>query len=230
MAVKGTEKVLGGTRATRYPDPPVKGTPNGYGLYPWSAFRASLSNINAISQEMDFPNTAALDTPASIKGVEFLLFTSDIPAILTAVSYDTVNYVSYPSSAYNSIASLYILSATKGGSTGVTGAQYGKVLSGYAGAGNTVFCTGFAANGAFHGPNGEQSDQYVLECISNGPVISAPVGPITIYKGTTLAPIPVILTSADYKQAMYDAGNIYTAPSGRLFQIVGLYYPIANPT
>ena len=223
MAKEGTEKVFGGTAYKRNSDPKVVGTPNQFGLYPWSAFRAGLGSLDKSTFAVEYETTGSLDGLA----VEVLLFTSDIPAIATGVSYDGVNNVAYPSPASNRFISAYILSPTSGGSTGVTGAQYGKVLSGYAGVLQSVYCTGFVSLVTYYPPNGETSTAYSFECLSNGPVVSAPVGPNNLTAGNTLAPVPLRLSSTAYTQAMYDAGNIYTDPTNnRLFQIVGLYKPI----
>jgi len=223
MSTSGTEKVFGGTPAKRNSDPKVVGTPNQFGLYPWSAFRAGLGDLNKGTFAVEYESAGSLDGV----GLEVLLFTSDIPAIATAVSYDGNNNVAYPSPALNRIASTLILSPTSGGATGVTGVQFGKVLSGYAGVSQSVYCTGFAATATFYPPNSETSSVYSFECLCNGPVISAPVGPNSLTAGNTLAPAPLLLLSTDYTQDMYDAGNIYTDPTNnRLFQIVGLYKQI----
>jgi len=226
MAKNGTEKVFGGTAYKRDTDPKVVGTPNQFGLYPWSAFRAGLGFLDKNSKEVTYEGAGSLDDLT----VEVLLFTSDIPAISTGVSYKTSTGVSYPSPAENRFISAYILSPTSGGAIGVTGLQYGKVLSGYAGVAQSVYCTGFVNLVTYRAPNGETSTDYSFECLSNGPVISAPVGSNSIINGNTLAPVPLLLNATDYTQAMYDAGNLYTNPTnGYKFQIVGLYKPIVIP-
>jgi len=227
MAVKGTQKVLGGTPYKRYPDPNVTGTPNQFGLYPWSAFRAGLGFV-AEDGAITYYQDGLLDRSDS-SSCEFLFFVSDIPAVATAVSYDTLNHVAFPSVIRNKFDSNFILAPTSGAAAGVTGLQYGKVLSGYAGASKQVFCTGFSAIASFYGPNGAVSSQYAVECLCNSPVVCSPVGSNSIDGGNTSAPVPLILNDTDYTQAMYDAGNLFTDPSGVLYQIVGLFYHTYTP-
>jgi hypothetical protein len=227
MAVKGTQKVLGGTPYKRYPDPNVTGTPNQFGLYPWSAFRAALGFVD-VDGSITYYQDGLLDRSDS-SACEFLFFVSDIPAVATAVSYDTLKRVAYPSTIENKFSSTSILAPTSGGAAGVTGLQYGKVLSGYAGASKQVFCTGFSAVASFYGPNEAVSNQYAVECLCNSPVVCSPVGSNNILKGNVLSPISLILNDTDYTQAMYDAGNLFTDSSGFLFQIVGLFYHTYTP-
>ena len=62
------QTVLGGTSYPRYPDPLVTGAPNEYGLYPWSAFRARISDI---------VDGAVVTVATSVIAPELLLFISD---------------------------------------------------------------------------------------------------------------------------------------------------------
>ena len=227
MAKQGTQKVLGGTTYKRYPDPNVTGTPNQFGLYPWSAFRAALGFVD-VDGSITYYQDGLLDRSDS-SACEFLFFVSDIPAVATAVSYDTLKRVAYPSTIENKFSSTSILAPTSGGAAGVTGLKYGKVLSGYAGASKQVFCTGFSAVASFYGPNEAVSNQYAVECLCNSPVVCSPVGSNSISKGNVLSPISLILNDTDYTQAMYDAGNLFTDSSGYLFQIVGLFYHTYTP-
>ena len=214
MATQGTEKVLGGTPYKRYPDPNVKGTPNEYGLYPWSTFRARFMYIDP--QGYVAPGTGNCS--------EALLFTSDIPAIVT---------VSYNISLENSLTS-NILSPTAGGTPGVTVSAFGEVAKGYAGANHEVQCSGFTVNNAFSTINLNDTN---LDCIANGSVICSPLGRNNYATGPSfndtdkLGTTPIILQAADYTQAMYDNGNIIretlTLPSGLISSwiVVGLWLP-----
>jgi hypothetical protein len=225
MATYGTQKVFGGTQHKRYPDPRIKGTANEFGLYQWSAFRASMGNVNTSNGEMDYANTNALDNP-----LELLLFVADVPAILTGVGFDATTNLSTLAPFTNKRSSNYILSATSGGSAPVGPANYGTVLFGYAGPTNTVFCSGFSANGEFLPVGGTQGTvtRYTLECLCNSAVINAPIASLKPNSADVFAPNAVLLKSSDYTQAILDAGNVYTSPTNKVSQIVGLYYEIVG--
>jgi hypothetical protein len=228
MATQGTQKVLGGTPYKRYPDPNVTGTPNQFGLYPWSAFDANLSLFNAgqIEPVPSIPVTSVVD---------LLLFTSDIPAILKvqteAAGFQYVWYV------FNNTTS-YIARTTPGGATFVE-IDYGQVASGYVGLNKDIYCSGFPAIFEVKAP-GEASTggTPIIQCIANGAVINAPVGPASpiflgvgpgVY-GTPLAPLPIILLESDYTQAIRDAGNLIKDPvNSNLYQVVGLFEAVSTP-
>jgi hypothetical protein len=214
MAVKGTQKVLGGTPAKRYPDPNVSGTANAYGLYPWSAFDAPLIKNFDVGG-----NALPADNIANNTAVDVLVFTSDIPALSRSIVTDLVAGLQISRIAPNTLACLFV-SATSGGAPGVSIAQYGQVLSGYVG---TVYVTGFPLQITVNYPGTEGfADSVFLQVLANSPVINGVVGPLL--GDSTLAPSPIILTAALYTQAIKDNGNIYqlnaTAPQ---YQVVGLY-------
>jgi len=216
MATQGTEKILGGTAYKRYPDPLVKGTPNQYGLYPWSTFRARFMYID---------NNGYVASAQSGAFQEGLLFTSDIPAIVTAAN--TLNL--------NNVVKSNILSSTPGGSPGVTVSTFGQVAKGYAGAINTIECTGFPVKYGFSTFNFNDTN---LDCTANSSVICSPIGKNLYQTGSSidstdkLGTTPIILRASDYTQAMYDNGNIIREtisylPPGTLgsWIVVGLYLP-----
>ena len=216
MATQGTEKVLGGTPYKRYPDPNVKGTPNQFGLYPWSTFRARFMLID---------NDGYVAPAQSGNCSEALLFTSDIPAIVT---------VSNNISLENSLTS-NILSPTVGGTPGVTVSAFGEVAKGYAGANHEVRCSGFTVNNGFSTFSLNYTN---LDCIANGSVICSPIGRNNYATGSSITAAdkrgtnPIILRVSDYTQAMYDNGNIiseeiYYLPSGYngSWIVVGLWLP-----
>jgi len=215
MAPQGTTKILGGTPYKRYPDPIVKGTPNEYGLYPWSTFRARFMYIDS----QGYVAPASLGFFAFVEG---LLFTSDIPAIVTTSSGLSLE---------NSLTS-NILSPTAGGPPGVTVSAYGEVARGYAGANYKVQCTGFPVQRYFQTISLNDTN---LDCIANGSVICSPIGRNNYATGANindtdkLGTNPIILQAADYTQAMYDNGNIIreTLPSGLTSSwiVVGLWLP-----
>jgi hypothetical protein len=216
MATQGTEKILGGTPYKRYPDPIVKGTPNEYGLYPWSTFRARFMLID---------NNGYVAPAQSATCSEALLFTSDIPAIVT---------VPFNISLENNLTS-NILSPTVGGTPGVTVSAFGQVAIGYAGANYKVRCSGFTVNNAFSTISLNDTN---LDCIANGSVICSPIGRNNYATGSSITAAdkrgtnPIILRAYDYTQAMYDNGNIISevfpfGPSGYngSWIVVGLWLP-----
>jgi len=217
MAVKGTEKVLGGTRATRYPDPPVKGTPNGYGLYPWSAFDAFLVEsfkTNGGAQQ--------LVNVGNGQDIGVLVFTSDIPALSRSIVTDSTAGLQYSRIAPNTLGCPFVVT-TSGGATAATITNYGQVLTGYAGGALDIFVTGFPLTITITIPGTEGVESTVfLQVVANSPVINGVVGPL--FGASALAPSPIILAAALYTQAIKDNGNIYqlnaAAPQ---YQVVGLY-------
>ena len=229
MATQGTEKVLGGTPYKRYPDPNVKGTPNQFGLYPWSAFDAPLTQGFSVD---------GIALPAANIGegtdVPVLVFTSDIPAISRSLVTDSSAQLQYSRIAPNTLACPFV-SATSGGpagaGAGVTIAQYGQVLSGYTGGAYEVYVTGFPLLITITTPAASNVQSTVfLQVIANSPVINGVVGPLlgnspsAPFGNSPSAPSPIILTAGSYTQAIKDNGNIYqfnaTAPQ---YQVVGLW-------
>jgi len=224
MAADGTEKVLGGTRYKRYPDPVVKNTANAYGLYPWSAFNAYCAEVNDVTGVVEAsaePNTL------------LLLFLSDIPALLRAAAFDgsTLLYTV----AMNTLTSG--LKTTMGGSTGVTLDAFGQVASGYTGAAAQVFCAGFPAQ-TCSWPIPIAPAQYSIEVTANSPVVCSPVGGPTTdafgvllcgFSGTPLGKgvSPIILRDSDYTEAIKANDNIIVSTDGTdnvAYVVVGLWH------
>lgn len=226
MAADGTEKVLGGTRATRYPDPFVRGTASAYGLYPWSVFNAIFCAIDAGTGTV-FPLVEGLPVNA---GVALLLFTSDIPAVLTVTTYANTGSFVWP--AYNTVISFLskktpVVSPI--GTDQVT-VKYGEVAQGYVGANKDIYCAGFPAvyevKAAGEAPRGGLP---TINCIANSGVINGPVGPATIIFLEGLsddmkqAPTPIMLLETNYTQAILDNGNLIKDSNDYLYQVVGLF-------
>jgi hypothetical protein len=224
MPTEGTEKVLGGTRYRRYPDPVVKGTPNGYGLYSWSAFNAYCAEVNDVTGVVEAsaePNTL------------LLLFLSDIPALLRAAAFDGSSLLY--TVAMNTLTSG--LKTTMGGSTDVTLDAFGQVASGYTGAAAQVFCTGFPVV-TCSWPVREAASQYSIEVTANSPVVCSPVGgpttdafgePLCGFSGTPLGKgvSPIILRDSDYTEAIKANDNIIVSTDGTdnvAYVVVGLWH------
>ena len=221
MAADGTEKVLGGTRYKRYPDPVVKGTPNGYGLYPWSVFKAPICAWNGTDEPIPQVNLHLVD------GVELLLFTSDVPSVLELRATDLGASLQFAAGGVNTL-SVPFLFTTSGGTTPATIPTQGKVIAGYTGALGDVYCTGFPAAGEViaHGAGGVATYTEVI-CIANGPVIASPVSSLSLgFKqegNNAFAPVPVIIPAQSYTAAVRAADNLITAPDGSLYAVVGLW-------
>jgi len=222
MATYGTQKVLAGTQSVRYPDPKIKGTANEFGLYQWSAFDALLASglkpNGFISALADLPNASAVDV---------LVFTSDIPALASAVVTDVtagLQFSKYVSNALTCEAA----KSTSGGAVAASIAQYGQVLSGYAGSASDVLVTGFPLSFVSTNPGAEGvEDTVFLQVVANSPVINGVVGPLV--GNTAAAPSPIILDASVYTQAIKDNGNILQAsPTAPQYQVVGLYTVIPD--
>jgi len=222
MATQGTEKVLGGTPYKRYPDPASPGTPNAYGLYPWSVFTAPICDFNGVDIPTPIPELSNYGI------VYLLLFTSDVPAILEFRATDTGTNLQFSAGGVNGLTfpTLYTTPGQNG--TPATIPIQGKIISGYTGALGDVYCTGFPASGDVVAP-GSGTDFYTeVICIANGPVISAPVSSLSLgYKqnNNAFAPVPVIIRWDSYTVALRDGGNLITTNDGSLYQIVGLWGP-----
>ena len=220
MAKQGTQKVLGGTPAKRYPDPLVKGTPNQFGLYPWSAFDAPLIKGFDVGG-----NALPADNIPDTEEVDALVFTSDIPALSRSIVTDLVAGLQISRVATNALA-CPLVSATSGGALGVSVARFGQVLSGYTGAGLEVYVTGFPLLIIVNYPGTEGfADSVFLQVLANSPVINGVVGPLlSVFGDSPFAPSPIILNAVLYTQAIKNNDNIYqlnaTAPQ---YQVVGLY-------
>jgi hypothetical protein len=202
MAVKGTEKVLGGTRATRYPDPFVKGTANAYGLYPWSVFTAMLGTGTATS----FTALSSVSKAAQ----PLLLFLSDILATGTITDTDyTV------AGSVKPLLSVGFFDATVGGSDLVV--PVGKVGQGYVG---TVACSGFPAVAE----TGAIAGAALITVFANSPNIASPISLQDWALPTSdSGALPVILRYSDYTAAIRDADNQIKTAGGVTYQIVGLH-------
>ena len=227
MAKQGTQKVLGGTPAKRYPDPLVTNTPNAYGLYPWSAFRAPLVDIDSPSGQI----TVVTDREDAY--IELLLFTSDLPAIcwLVAVTVVVGPFVQFFNYVENNTNCQFLFAQPSGG-TLASAANIGQVLQGYVpnNYAEQIYCTGFAArvqnpNLAPYGGAEGSATKYYVTCIANAATISIPISFSQPFQpqGTLSAPEPVIVRQGDYTQAMKDAGNIFVDSSGGVCLIVGLW-------
>ena len=212
MATQGTEKVLGGTPAKRYSDPYVTNRPNEYGLYQWSAFRATVCWFN--EEGTLVPLT---DVATSITG---LLFVSDLPAILNYWSITAG--VGTLGTAENFLYTDVLYSAPDTGSSFVTLPSFGKVASGYSGFNAQIYVTGFP----FFGGAGQTDQYYFLDCIANSPNICSPIGNskvgllnfgTPVGKGST----PILLQWNQYTQAIKDNDNIIEQ-SGYSYVVVGL--------
>ena len=223
MATQGTEKVLGGTPYKRYPDPASPGTANAQGLYPWSVFKAPICTWNGID-DPDLVGDLELGN-----GVELLLFTSDVPALLELRATDKVTNLQFSQGGENTL-SVSFLFTTLGGATPATIPTQGKVIAGYTGALGDVYCTGFPAFGRVVAPGAGGVATYTdVICVANGPVIASPVSSLSLnFKqegNNAFAPVPVIIPAQSYTAAVRDAGNLITAPDGSLYAVVGLWSP-----
>lgn len=213
-------------------DPVQTGVANPRGLYRWSAFHAPLAIYSGTAVAAD--GTLADDT------ISLLLFTSDIPVICRALVFDGDTALTNPQTVSNlvSLPALFVAD-TSGGGGAASVSNYGAVLKGYAGAGQAVAVSGFAAQIASPvtaplGPTvtaGEVqagvATSVAIECIANGAVASGIVGPNFSGKpsfGSVGAPTPTILLNEDYTQAIKDNDNLIVSSTGLLYQVVGLYY------
>lgn len=215
MATYGTEKVLGGTQSVRYPDPKIKGTANQFGLYQWSAF-------DALFVEGFKPNGTYTKYAGSVGGdaLGVLAFTSDVPAVSRSIVTATTYQLS--GVAPNSLDCVAAVT-TSGGATAASIAQYGQVLTGYTGPTAEVLVTGFPLVVSVVLPGeAATADSVFLQLLANSAVINGVIGPLL--GNSPLAPMPIILESSQYTQAIKDNGNIYqlnsTTPQ---YQVVGIY-------
>lgn len=223
--------IFAGTPYKRNPDPNTNnGSASPEGLYPWSVFRATVGTIEAGVFTPDATLSAAGTTR-----LDFLFFTTDLPLISTLLSSNAagtnntnniVNTLSFPSTGL-------IATTTLGGSTSVTAADFGSVVSGYSGAGHTIpDVSGFpAALGLYTFPEGYDDAFSDVLLWANGAILNAPIGPAgwSAYADAGTAtrvasPTPIILDYTDYTSTIRANNNQYTEPvSGELYQVVGLY-------
>ncbi len=224
MATSGTQKVLGGTRAQRYPDPKISNRPNQFGLYQWSVYKARLSVLGQ-------GTIAAESGITSGDTLNLLLFASDIPAITQ------VNYNQSAGIDVGEVLAQYFPNSTKAvftytESAGTTDVDvfYGQPAQGYVGTAKTIRCTGFpsTATTAFGGTGDAESVDVLLW--ANSATICSPVSPNNpagvAYSDDPLvptAPQPIILHNADYTQAIVDANNLIVDSAGKYYVVVGLY-------
>jgi hypothetical protein len=199
----------------RSPDPIVSNTNSARGTYPWSAFQATIGEID----EGDF---VASDVSGLV--VSLLLFTSDTPAICNALASDTSAGLQYSSPVANLLSNSLVVTAT-GGFTAAAAANYGGSVNGFGGAANAVPVAGFPAEVtvvvAGTGP-GRTAELTEIVCIANSGVINGVVGVGSSAFASPDAPAPIILLSSQYTLAMRTSDNLVTI-GGDLFQIVGLY-------
>jgi hypothetical protein len=222
--------IFAGTPYKRNPDPNTNnGSASPEGLYPWSVFRATVGTLEA---GVFTPDSTLSD--AGTTRLDFLFFTTDLPLISTLLSSTTggvnntnniVNTLFFPSTGL-------IATTTSGGSTSVTAADFGSVVTGYSGSGNTIpDVSGFPAALALYTFPESYNDAYSDVLLwANGAILNAPVGPAgtssSADAGTATrvaAPTPIILDYTDYTATIRGNNNQYAEPSGKLFQIVGLY-------
>jgi hypothetical protein len=208
---------LGGTPAFRRPDPVVP-VSNGKGLSPWSVFRATYAKFagTVISPEV---TDGFITNPAAV------LFTSDVPAIIT-VSALLANATTISTVANNDLSAAGILVTTLGGSTSVTIPAYGQVAQGYAGAAKDVLCSGFPISGVFLA--GAAGLSFFVDCVANGSVINCPIGRSGVGTGSSataegLGASPIILKSTDYTNAIKANNNLIVDSLGYSYIVVGLY-------
>ncbi len=216
MATQGTDKVFGGTPYKRYPDPASPGTPNAYGLSPWSAFKARLSYFR---DGVISPAETLTDN-----NITSILFTTDIPVIVLPICNDA-NFRTVMITQANNALTTALVSSTPGVSGGIAAIPVqGKVLSGYSGSGLDVPVMGFPVDFYIQSSGSEGSVTSAdLMVVANGPVINGPVGPLDPNYGSSIAPFPILLFSQDYTEAMRAAGNQILDSNGSLAQIVGLW-------
>ena len=220
MATYGTEKVLAGTRSVRYPDPRIKGTANQFGLYQWSAFDAPLVESFKVSGAIT-EYSGVLDGTA----LGVLVFTSDIPVLSRSLVNDGTTGLQKSRVARNILDCVAAVS-TSGGATAASIAQYGQVLTGYAGPTSEVLVTGFPLSLVIENPGVDTStdtvDAVFLQVVANSAVINGVIGPLL--GNSPLAPSPIILDASLYTQAIKDNGNIYQLNSAAAqYQVVGIY-------
>ena len=219
MATYGTQKVLAGTRSVRHPDPRIKGTANEFGLYQWSAFDALLVNGLLPNGTLD-----ALAGVVSGDPVDVLVFTTDIPVVARAIITDVTANLQFSQVCVNVLTTTAAVS-TSGVVSNATITEYGQVLTGYAGAASDVLVTGFPLLFSVVVPGaGATEDAIHLSVLANSAVINGVIGPIA--GNSITAPIPVILASAAYTQAIKDNNNILQLNSATpQYQVVGLFQP-----
>ena len=229
------QSVLGGTSAPRYSDPLVTGAPNADGLYPWSAFRARLGNIDSSPGEFV---AAKANTFADNVQVNFLLFTSDVPVsgwlsetlpggpinqgfITPALKVGTATATAFFKTAPASATDVTVIA----GQVGV-----GYVATGAAAPNNYISTTGFPASVASLGTS-PTVDTLDANVTANGAVVSSPVSTLNFGALTADAAacgyLPIIILYTGYTQALRDAGNTFVATAGASkdvkYQVVGLY-------
>jgi hypothetical protein len=219
MATDGTEKVLGGTRYQRYPDPNVSNLPNAYGLYPWSMLYARLSYIDGSGVVQ--PINGILNSAAVT--VSMLLFVSDIPVIGQLKCYHTgATNAPYLNDITNEVSAPFLVT-TQGGATVVT-VDIGKVAQGYTGPSRAVRCTGFPTAGSLRvaGLGTQTTDEVSAFVWANNAVMSAPVSQMKD-GGSTLVPQPIILFAEQYGPDFLTDDNIFTDTAGKKWLIGGLH-------
>ena len=210
------QTVLGGTSYPRSPDPLVTGAPNADGLYPWSAFRARVSNI--VDGEV-------VTLASTISAPYILLFISD--EVSTGYFQDVAtSAVESPLEPAPSAG--FFLNAPAGS---VVTRSAGQVASGYVATGTAnIATTGFTATGLA----AITADATNLIVFANSPNICSPISFQnwdTVDTATAVASgaLPIILLYSSYTQAIRDAGNIFVATAGgatgATYQVVGLIDP-----
>ena len=201
----------------RVTDPPLRGSANARGLYPWATLYARLSYLDAgeVKPTGGFTNGDA-------KQANLLLFTVDVPGIAQLKCYHTDATNSPRFNDVTNELSVPFLFTESGGAVAVALANVGQVAIGYAGVDSAVRVSGFPALTYFRvaGNASQTTDEASVLVWCNGGNLS----PVSQNKdaGSTLAPQPIILLESDYTAAMRDNGNVFEA-SGLLWIVVGLH-------
>jgi hypothetical protein len=201
----------------RVSDPPTVYTANDRGLYIWNAFRAIFATDNG----SDILRTVSGSTS------DILLFTSDIPATLTASAVAAGNVVTQYTVLSNSLQTS-ILASQSGGAAGVSASAYGQVFTGYAGSAFNVPCSGYAATNGFSSYTFATGEVYnIVDCLANSNSVVSPIGNNAISLGsgataTSEGVTPIILLNTNYTQAILDNNNIISY-NNRSCLVVGLY-------
>jgi hypothetical protein len=226
MATSGTQKVFGGTRAQRYPDPKISNLPNQFGLYQWSVYKARLAKLNPAGGGAIIAENAL----ASTNVLNLLLFASDVPAVteLSLTQADLAAGTRLSLYLPNSTTAAFTYTEPLGSSAVVV--KYGEVAQGYVGTAKTIRCTGFPSTSTvtFGGTGAAEAADVILT--ANGATICSPVSANdpagTSYSddpALPVAPTPIILLNADYTQTIANDGNLIVDSAGKYWLVVGLY-------
>ena len=233
---------LSGTRAVRYPDPPVpRVSPNG--VQPYSAYAALLGYFDGAIVTDLIANT---DQVAQ-ENCELLLFGTDYPANVLLLQYygtslysaggavlpfDSLNIPVEGRSTDNIAA---ILPSVAPAVPSIT--HYKQIVTGTT-LTNGVRVSGFpvavpvGGNGLYNSEDGNAGDpaevSWALNGLLNGAVISSSTLQASLLDpaGVNFPNVPIILWEGNFTQQMVDDGFKFTAPLGGangVFDVVGLW-------